>query len=144
MLFKKTPVRPLLHALGEKVCVGEYAVTVEHAGPFVPGGGARPEEGLEVFAVRVELVNASHEPSLNYRSNQWKLYDAEGFAFEPVWGPTNRQPRLSEGYLTPGTNVRGWITFHLPAGAVPGRVQFFTGYLSGKAADFALPPPSDA
>lgn len=139
----RAPAR--LGRLGEETEVGAYLVAVEAFGPFLPSGGAKPEEGLAVFAAEVAITNPSGAEPLNYRTGQWRLYDERGYVFEPVssGAAIARKPSLPEGFLVPGTHVRGWVTFAVPIESRPARVQFFTGYLTAKVADFALPPPDE-
>jgi hypothetical protein len=58
--------------------------------------------------------------------------------YQPGIGPGRVKPDLIEGFLVPGTEVRGWVTFQLPEGLKLGRAQFFQGYISGNPVDFSL------
>jgi hypothetical protein len=139
-LFGPPAAGPLLHRVGEAAETGGYRVVIEEVlDPFLPTGGARPAEGLRPVAILVRVENHGSVEPLGYRASQWRIYDTEGFAFEPTsLEPWVRRPHLPEGFLNAATHVKGWISFALPEGSRVARGQFFIGYLSGKPVDFDL------
>ena len=92
-----------------------------------------------LIALEVKLNHHSGRETLKYSTLKWQLYDSNGYKYDALY-PDNRvkQPKFSEGYLTPGNFVTGWVTFELPKDAAPQRAQFFEDFLSGNVVEFAL------
>lgn len=95
-----------------------------------------------VFAINVECRNNSKQ-NLSFRGSQWTLYDADGYSYEnkhaahlPDGLPG--KPLGSERIIPPGSNIRGWVIFDLNPNAVIERLQFLTGYLTSKTAEYHL------
>lgn len=106
--------------------------------PYVPAEGTA-RTGHRMLAFDVELQHAGGDENLKYSGGKWHLYDSEGHAFEAiVLDNRTREPRLTEGFVTPGNKARGWVTFEVPTAAALDRVEFFTGYVSGHTASFKL------
>lgn len=95
-----------------------------------------------IVFVDVIYRNSQPDRQLTGRRNQWWLYDADGYSYEALsanrWLYENNNKQFLGGsrHLTPGTKVRGWVGFELPREAVPERLQFVDGFLSGNTADF--------
>lgn len=115
-----------------------FGVRVEEVQPYVPMQGT-VEEGTKLITFLIYLQNVSAKEQ-SYRTGQWKLYDKQGFVYEPVGsGSLRAKPDLPEGFLMPQGEVRGWVTFQVPVSMVPHKIQFFQGYISGGAVDFLVP-----
>lgn len=97
-----------------------------------------------VLFVEVIYRNPHADKQIEGRRNQWWLYDEDGYSYEAQGSnrwlyENNGKPFLGgTRYLSPGTKVRGWVAFELPREAVPERLQFVDGFLSGNTADFWL------
>lgn len=122
------PERPQYPSLGEAVEEEGYslsAVAVED--PASPGSLYTPKEGKKLVAVEVVLGNVDGE---KFSSNALSatMIDTGGFAYRPELGSrAGGQIELID--LSPGEKIRGWITFEVPAGAVPESIKYeFSGY----------------
>lgn len=92
-----------------------------------------------LVAFEVALHNASTELA-QVSGGKFHLFDDLHFVHESLGlDSRSRAPRLQEVYVSPGTTVRGWVTYRLDWERRPARLQFFTGHLSGKVAVFELP-----
>ncbi len=92
--------------------------------------------------VNVEYRNNSAE-TLSCRRNQWVLFDAEAYPYDTISNTTmleqaGRPPIGGERFVTPGGRVRGWVVFKFPESAVVEKLQFLTGFLKTKTAEFLL------
>ncbi|MEQ1501225.1 MAG: DUF4352 domain-containing protein [Myxococcota bacterium] len=128
---------PTLHPLGSAVRGAKHQVRAERFDPYVLVGTRKPAEGKALYAALVEVVNASAEPGVYFSMDQWMVFDASGFVFRACSDSgLQRQPALGSGHLSPGSNVRGWVTFELPVEIAPARLHFdqYTG-----SVDFQLP-----
>jgi hypothetical protein len=90
----------------------------------------------------VEYRNNSSD-TLSCRRSQWILFDADGYTYDTegnsdFFQKLERPALGGERFINPGLRVRGWIAFKIPAAAVIERLQFLTGYLSTKTAEFLL------
>lgn len=111
------------------------------------------EDG-RVMYVNVEYRNSTRDNTLSCRRNQWYLFDAEGYNYEAestysrdfvhLYENQNKRYLGGERLLNPQTRLRGWLAFKIPKEAVIERIQFITGFLGGKAADFAVGTSRDA
>jgi hypothetical protein len=95
-----------------------------------------------LFFADVAYRNPSAE-TLSCRRSQWVLYDKEGYSYDAegnnnLFTPKERAPLGGERFITPGTRVRGWVAFIIPKSAQIERLQFLTGHLSTKIAEFLL------
>ncbi|HEY1012461.1 MAG TPA: DUF4352 domain-containing protein [Herpetosiphonaceae bacterium] len=122
---------------GEWRAAGGYLVRLhgvqEGAAPGAGPNGA-PERCLRL---EVEYRNQT-AAAQRFALSQWTLADAAGYRYEfelrnQYYGERAGQ-RLVEGLLAPGEQVRGWVAFKLPPGAVAERVIFRPGYLSDEQA----------
>jgi hypothetical protein len=96
--------------------------------------------GLDrLLAIEVHLRNVSRTETVSVSGSNFHLFDDASFVHPSIGlDSRRRKPELIETYLVPGGAVRGWVTFLLPWERQTARVQFFTGYLSGKVAAFDL------
>jgi hypothetical protein len=94
------------------------------------------DERLITFEVLLHNTSRTETEPVGLK---FHLFDDDHFV-HPCLGLDSRcrEPRMVEGFLTPGTFARGWVTFCLPWARRPARLQFFTGYLSGNVAEFEL------
>ncbi|MBL4687336.1 MAG: DUF4352 domain-containing protein [Nannocystaceae bacterium] len=125
--------------VGDTLRVENFDVLI-HAteDPYVPAEG-KAKTAHRMLAFDVELQHAGGDENLKYSGGKWHLYDTEGHAFEAiVLDNRTKEPRLTEGFVTPGNKARGWVTFEVPTAAGLDRVEFFTGYVSGHTASFKL------
>ncbi|MEM6991098.1 MAG: DUF4352 domain-containing protein [Myxococcota bacterium] len=125
--------------LGDTLRAENFDVLVhEVEDPYVPTEG-KPKASHRMLAFDVELQHAGGDESLKYSGSKWHLYDREGHAFEAVVLDNRvKEPKLTEGFVTPGNKARGFVTFEVPTDAALDRVEFFTGYVSGATASFKL------
>jgi hypothetical protein len=98
--------------------------------------------GVHKFSINVEYRNSGKE-TLSCRRNQWILFDADGYAYDgdyssDLYEDLPGQPLGGDRMAMPGMHVRGWVAFKLPQAAVVDRLQFLTGYLVTKTAEFTL------
>lgn len=92
--------------------------------------------------VNVEYRNNSQE-MLSCRRNQWVLFDTEGYTYDTLSNSTplettGHPPLGGERFINPGMRVRGWVAFKLPPSATLERLQFLSGFLGTKTAEFLL------
>jgi hypothetical protein len=93
-----------------------------------------------VIYLNVEYRNNGSE-TLSCRRSQWILFDAEGYTYDSatatVYYEGHSRPALGgERFISPGMKVRGWVAFEIPPTAIIERVQFLTGHLTTKTAEF--------
>lgn len=118
-----------------RVCV--YGIVEQRVRSSLRGAPANERS----VCVEVGYSNESRE-TLKHRAGQWSLYDTDGYCYQMrmesyLYHELHNQ-RLSEGWLSPGRQVRGWVAFAVPAAATLDYVQFMSGYLNGKVLDFSL------
>lgn len=99
-------------------------------------------ENERFISVNVEYRNNSNE-TLSCRRNQWVLSDAESYTYDTVaygdiYEKQGRPPIGGERFVNPGGHVRGWVAFQFPKNAGVKQLQFLTGFLSTKTAEFLL------
>ena len=143
---KKTLPKGALHPLKTPVEIGSYRVSIEEIeGPYLSPnqdkGPAAPEPTTHLFSVEALIINISPKSEArSYGYDKFRLYDEKGYVFEALdTGKSQRkQPVLSNGILSLGLWVRGWVTWELPITITPHRVQFFSGYLAEASADFLV------
>jgi hypothetical protein len=113
------------------------------------GDNVPAEDWPRVLFVDVAYRNTTTNKTLDCRSNQWFLFDADGYSYEPQGSnqflyDNNNKPYLGGSrFLNPGMKARGWLAFELKLNIVPERMQFVDGFISGNTADFRLPTPSN-
>jgi hypothetical protein len=146
-ILKKGPgPRGALYPLKTPVDVGQYRVSIEEIeGPYLSPnqdkGPAAPEPTTHLFSAEVLIINiSSKNEARNYGYDRFRLYDEKGYVFSALdSGQKNRrEPLLSNGILSVGLWVRGWVTWELPIAIIPHRVQFFSGYLTEASVDFLV------
>ena len=99
-----------------------------------------------IIFVDVIYKNPHAEQTLSCRTNQWSLYDEDGYSYEPKGNnnwlyDNNGKPFLgSSRQLNPGLKLRGWLAFELPRQAIPERLQFLDGFIAGNSVDFKIEP----
>ena len=112
---------------------------VETSG-VIKGGATVESDFLHQY---VEYDNQGREP-LDYRLNQWSIFDDENYAYDyeimNFYYQDQSRPRLEESVLNPGMQVKGWAAFPIPDDVTIDRVQFLTGYLDSHAADITVGP----
>jgi hypothetical protein len=149
----ETPTKEMLykgklHPLKTPINVDQYRVSLEEIeGPYLSPnqdkGPAAPEPTTHLFSVEALIINVSpKQEAITYGYDRFRLYDEKGYVFEALdTGKSQRkQPVLSNGVLSAGLWVRGWVTWELPIFIIPHRVQFYTGYLIGTSTDFLVKP----
>jgi DNA-directed RNA polymerase subunit RPC12/RpoP len=129
------PITTYTHQLQQWLKVGEYEIFVHQIMEETT-----PKERL--LFVNLEYRNTRHE-SLSCRRNQWVLFDAEGYTYDPATNTSlleaRERPALTgERFINPGMRLRGWIVFKLPEHCIVDRLQFLTGFLGTKTAEFLL------
>jgi DNA-directed RNA polymerase subunit RPC12/RpoP len=124
------------HKLKQWLKVGDYEICLHEIQTV-------QQDGLNIFAISVEYRNNSKE-TLSCRRNQWTLFDPEGYAYDNDENDSKPYECLpgqmlgNHRILTPGSKVRGWVTFKLPTGTTVERLQFLTGNFSAKTAEYLL------
>lgn len=56
----------------------------------------------------------------------------------PYYEARGRPALGGERFATSGMRVRGWVAFKIPDGIVLARLQFLTGHLETRTAEFTL------
>lgn len=129
------PVSTYTHKLKQWLKVGEYEICLHEIRRI-------QEDKLNIFAINVEYRNSS-KATLSCRRSQWILFDVDGYAYDNDMGSKMYdgmpgQMLGGERVITPGSKARGWITFKLPDTAMMARLQFLTGYVASKTAEYLL------
>lgn len=128
------PLAVYTHRLQQWLKVGKYEICIH----FI---SEEYFEDQRLLYANVEYRNSDTE-TLSCRRNQWILFDAEGYSYEAASKPAllekRGRPALSERFVSRGMRVRGWIVFEIPPKIVLQRLQFLTGYLVTKTAEFLL------
>lgn len=130
-----SPLTTYTHNQQQWLRVGKYEI-------FIHTAFEEKTETQRLFFADVAYRNPSAE-TLSCRRSQWVLYDKEGYSYDAegnnnLFTPKERAPLGGERFITPGTRVRGWVVFIVPKSAQIERLQFLTGHLSTKIAEFLL------
>jgi predicted RNA-binding Zn-ribbon protein involved in translation (DUF1610 family) len=131
-----SPLTTYTHQIKQWLKVGEYEIYLHEI-------VQKQVDGQQIFAVNVEYRNNGVE-TLSCRRSQWTLFDPEGYAYDN--DQVDRNPHESlpgqmlgiQRIVTPGSKVRGWVTFKIPAATTIERLQFLTGNFSAKTAEYFL------
>ena len=92
--------------------------------PRMPDGSpARTRDGQELLTVHVRLVNRAAELRFATDADLVLVAD-DGARYAPRQAPPPREPHLLTVPVPPGDTVRGWLTYEMPAGAAPHRLQW--------------------
>ena len=116
---------------------------LEDGSKLMPNPQDDPDNPRIIF-VDVIYNNPHPDQTLNCRSNQWSLYDEDGYSYEPKgrnnWLYENNGKTFlgANRQLNPNLKLRGWLAFEIPREATPVRLQFLDGFLSGNSVDFGL------
>jgi hypothetical protein len=87
------------------------------------GALIRGRDGLDLLTIHVRLVNRTAE--LRYAADSDIVLVADdGARFAPRQVPPLREPHLLTLPVPPGDGVRGWLTYDVPAGSTPRRLQW--------------------
>jgi len=128
-----SPLTTYTHQLQQWLNVGDYKVFVHHI----------LEESIN--SERIVYVNVHYHnnstTSLSCRRNQWVLYDIDAYPYDAITKSslfTDRHPLGGERFISPNMQVRGWIAFKISQDTVIERLQFLTGFLSTKTAEFFI------
>lgn len=133
------PTTTYTHQLQQWLKVAGYEVCVQ----------AIAEETVKtdrVLSIEVEYRNATPVP-LTCRHDQWVVFDAAGYTYEPVkdfvapelYEPVGKRYLGLTRILTPGMKLRGWLVFRLPASTRVAYLQF-SGGTPAKTVEFQLVP----
>ena len=130
-----SPITTYTHQTKQWLKVGEYEIYLHEI-------MQKQVDSQQIFAVNVEYRNNGNE-TLSCRRSQWILFDVDGYTYDnDAWGklPEELSGQLLGGdrMLTPGARLRGWVIFKLPEATEVDRLQFLTGYLATKTAEFLL------
>lgn len=130
-----SPVTVFTHQTQQWLKVGEYEIYLHEI-------VQRQVDSQQIFAVNVEYRNNGSE-TLSCRRNQWIVFDVDGYAHDNDFNAKlldglSGQLLGGDRMVTPGSRVRGWVIFKLPEAIVVDRLQFLTGYLVTKTAEFFL------
>jgi len=129
------PLTTYTHQLQQWLKVGAYEI-------FLHNVQEEKVNEKRVIYLNVEYRNSGSE-TLSCRRTQWILFDTEGYTYDSVTTAVfyegHSRPALSgERFISPGMKVRGWVAFEIPPTAMIERVQFLTGHLTTKTAEFLL------
>jgi hypothetical protein len=80
---------------------------------------------------------------LSCRSNQWYLYDDQGYSYEAessgaLYEDKDLQYLGGERFLNRNMKLRGWLAFRVPETATIARLQFMTGFLGTETAEIMI------
>ncbi|MEM8857967.1 MAG: DUF4352 domain-containing protein [Chloroflexota bacterium] len=116
---------------------------LEDGSKLIPNPEDDPDNPRIIF-VDVIYKNPHADQTLNCRTNQWSLYDEDGYSYEPKsrnnWLYENNGKAFlgANRQLNPNLKLRGWLAFEIPRKATPQRLQFLDGFISGNSVDFSL------
>lgn len=88
-----------------------------------------PAPDTRLIAVDVVVGNVNKNSGVSVNSLDFVLLDEEGFTYSAELFGLDRQ--LETVDLMPGERVRGLVGFEIPTEAVPSRVRFEPGFISG-------------
>ena len=93
--------------------VSVYRVVDPYAGPAL-----QPDlPGTRRVGAEVEIDNPSDQALVVYLNNlQLRAETGVAYPGGQLSAATDGEPRLQEGVVAPGTRVRGWVWWRLPAG----------------------------
>ncbi len=99
-------------------------------------------DGQRLFYADVVYRNNSEE-TLSCRRGQWVLFDKDGYTYDPAmltafYEKRGRPALGGERFIVKGMLARGWVAFTIPPTAVLDRLQFLTGHLTTRTAEFLL------
>jgi len=129
------PLATYTNQLQQWLRVGDYEI-------FVHAVFDEKLDDERLVFVNVEYCNNSTE-ILSCRRNQWVLFDAESYPYDTISNnalleQSGRPPIGGERFIAPGGQLRGWVAFKFPPEAILVKLQFLTGFLKTKTAEFLL------
>jgi len=130
-----SPLTTYTHNLQQWLKVGKYEI-------FVHAVFEEKVESRRVVWADVAYRNNGTE-QLSCRYSQWILFDSDGYTYDAtsdssLFKEKDRPPLGGERFITPGMRVRGWVAFVVRPQITVERLQFITGHLSTKIAEFLL------
>ena len=81
--------------------------------PIDPDSWSGPDPGERIVAIDVEI--AALKDDVSYSRTDFVVQDSHGYIYER--SSSGMEPGLGSGTLLRGQRVRGWVNFHVPAGA---------------------------
>lgn len=94
-----------------------------------------PGTDMKYVAVELHMVNDSNEP-VYYSDYNFKLKDSDNYSYDVVFGGA-KQPTFSSGSLAVGQELRGWITYEVPANETVFSL-LYTGSFGEKSVEFSI------
>ncbi len=130
-----SPLTTYTHNLQQWLKVGKYEI-------FVHAVFEEKMESRRVVWADVAYRNNGTE-QLSCRYSQWILFDSDGYTYDAssdssLFREKDRPPLGGERFITPGMRVRGWVAFVVRPQTTVERLQFITGHLTTKIAEFLL------
>lgn len=138
---------PVAH-LGDTVAIrgnGQEQLSVQLVKIVDPAAGAdeftQPDAGKHFVAVQFKLTNSGHVAYSDAPDNDVKVLDAQGQSFGSAIFDTTAGPGFASGQvnIAPGATQLGFITFQVPDGDKPTKVQFTTDSGFGQTGEWLVP-----
>jgi hypothetical protein len=87
------------------------------------GAPVRPDRGIDLLTIQVKLSNEADD--VRYVADtDLLLVSEDGARYAPRQTPPARGPHLLTLPVPPNEAVRGWLTFDVPTGTDPKRLQW--------------------
>jgi len=122
----------------EWVQVGDYGI-------FVHQIIQEPDivDGKHFVNIEVEYANNRSVKQLSCRSNQWNLYDSQGYSYEAesssnLYENKGLQYLGDDRFVNQNMQLRGWLVFKVPESATIKRIQFITAFIGTKTVDIII------
>lgn len=124
------PVKEVF-AIGEKVQLGDYVLTVTNVEKSAGSDFDQPKDGNEFVIVTVEINNAGDE-NISYNPFDFKMANSQGQIVDQAFTTINNDTSLQSGELAGGGKVSGTIAFEQPAGDSGLQLHYSPSFWSDK------------
>lgn len=101
--------------VGEKVQIGEAALTVTKVDKTSGNAADQSASGKEYIIVHVEIENVGSE-KISYNPSDFSIQDSQGQEIETTSASIDPDTALESGELGPGEKRAGTVAFKQPAG----------------------------
>jgi len=109
------PAPPETFSVGEKVKMGDLAITVNSARQSQGGEVWKPSQGNIFVIVDCTIENLANEPTTISSLMMFKLVDSDGYNYTPTIAEDTKGSL--DGELGSGRTMRGEVAFEVPADA---------------------------
>ncbi len=114
------------YKMGDLVDLNGKTMAVNAVADYISGNQFLiPKSGNKFVAVDITLQNNSKDPYI-YNALEFKLHDNQDYSYDMA--VSDKDPQLSSGTIQPGEKTRGFITYEIPEGNTPAKLEYTPGF----------------